>query len=334
MNVYENAATSGVFLVPSDVKKHLPTASAAELKVLLYLFSQNGKIDPERAAKELQLSQNDVDMALSFWRGAGLLRESGTENEKKNGNESAKNENGNKNEKTTEPPQKPRTVTVVSDTPYASRVPQYSPSELADAIENNEDVRSMLRFVSQQIGKLLTPAEQTKLFALFDTLGMPCDLIMGIVTYCVENEHKSVSYIERTAARMFEEDGITTYAAFEHFIEARKKKDELTQKIRNLIGSGDRALTPAEKRVIEKWNNEKTPTDLIAAAYERTIHAIAKPSLPYMAKMLDTWKENGIATLQALEDAKPFSAKSVLGSSAQGSFRLEDYTEMPPKLDE
>lgn len=315
MSLYENAATSGVFLMPCDIKKHLPSASAAELKVLLYLFSGNGKIDPEQAANDLHLSQNDVINALSFWRGTGLVREA-------------------QREEVTRPSQDTRTVTVVSDTPYASRAPRYSSSELADAIENNEDIRSMLHFVSQRIEKLLTPAEQTKLFALVDTLGMPCDLIMGIVTYCVENEHRSVSYIEKTAARMFEEDGITTYAAFEHFIEARKQKDELTHRIRSLIGCNDRALTPAEKRVIDKWNNEKTPTDLIAAAYERTIHAIAKPSLPYMAKMLDNWKDKGITSLRELEESKPFSGGKASTAPAQGAFRLEDYTEMPPKLEE
>lgn len=310
---YENAAVGEVFLLPKTVLAHLADASREELAVLLYLFGNGGAIEEAETARALKLSPAQTENALCFWRGTGILTRSGTRQNEKAAEPSA-DESG--------------TVRVISETPYSKRSPVISSGELADAIEQNEDVRSLLNFASQKIGKILTPAEQTKLFALYDVLGMPFDLIMGVIEYCCCEDHKSVNYIERTAAKMFEEDGITNFAAFEEYIGRKEEQKTYAAKVRSIIGCGERAFTPTENKVLEKWQKENIPHELISAAYERTIRAIAKPSLSYMAKIVDSWAAQGIKTVRQLEENKPFfpEKKDSLGAD----FRLEDFVEKPP----
>ena len=323
MNQYENPSVGEVFLMPKAVTKHLCGASKSELCVLLYLFAQGGALDKKAAARALSLSETEVENALSFWRGAGIVTRK--ENKRK---ESEREEIEKEPTKT----DASDSVAIVSETPFSRRTAVISTSELADAIEQNEDVRSLLSFASQKIGKILTPAEQTKIFALSDVLGMPFDLIMGVIEYCCSEDHKTVNYIERTAARMFEEDGITTFGAFEEYLSRKEKQKRYGREVRKIIGCGERAFTPSEEKILAKWEAEAVPNELLSAAYERTIKAIAKPSLAYMAKILERWKTQGIKTPKDLEDNRPFFSEKP-AKIGKTEFRLEDFAEKPPAED-
>lgn len=314
---YENPSVDGVFLMPKAVIKHLSAASKQELSVLLYLFASGGVSEEKAAEEALSLSDTEIKNALAFWRGAGILL--------------PKEQNGAK--KTLPQGKKDGdTVSVVSETPYSRRTAVISAGELADAIEKSEDVRSLLNFAAQKIGKILTPSEQTKLYALSDVLGMPVDLIMGIIEYCCSEDHKSVNYIERTASRMFEEDGVTTYGAFEEYISRKEKQKEYRAGVRKIIGCGERAFTPAENKVLSKWESAQVPKELLSAAYERTIRAISKPSLSYMGKIIENWQNHGIKTVQDLEDNRPYLAEKP-AKLGETEFRLEDFAEKPPETD-
>lgn len=307
---YENPALSGVFLVPRQVEEHLAAASGEELKVLLYVCAAGGMLDSlKKASETLRLSETQVEAALAFWRGTGIFMPASRRTDKES--------------------PKPR-VTAVSETPLSQRTPVYTAGELADAIESNEDVRSLLNFAAQKLGKILTPGEQTKLYALVDCLGLPCDLVMGVIEYCVSCDKKSVSYIERTAARMYEEDGIHTYAAFEEYISRKHREDTLAGTVRTIIGAGNRAFTKSEREIVAKWSRDGVAEELISAAYERTIGSIAKPSLSYMSKIIDNWSGQGIHSVKDLEDQKPFAGEE----TSEGAFRLEDYTEKPAEANE
>ncbi len=296
---FENSALSGVFLIPKDIEKHLLQASATELKVIIYIFSHDGNVSDEREiAKALGLSESDVSSALAFWRGTGILSVSKTDDAR---------------------------VTVISETKLSERSVSYSPKELADAIDGNEDIRSLMNFAAQTIGKILTPTEQGIILSLVDSLSLGCDLVMGIIEYCCNTmDKKSVRYIERTAAKMHDEDGIDSYEKFEEYISNKKKEKTVEDTVRTIIGAGGRAFTKTEREIISDFSKNGVTNELISMAYERTIGAIGKPSLSYMSKIIGNWHSQGIRSKADLDGMKPFDE-----GSSTGAFRLEDFTEKP-----
>ncbi len=296
---FENNALSGVFLMPKDIEKHLSGANTAELKVIIYIFSRDGNVSDEgEIAKALGLSENDVISALAFWRGTGLLALSKTDDSR---------------------------VTVISETKPSEKNVSYSPKEIADAIDGNEDIRSLMNFASQTIGKILTPTEQGIILSLVDSLSLGCDLVMGIIEYCCNTmDKKSVRYIERTAAKMHDEDGIDSYEKFEEYISTKKKEKTIEDTVRTIIGAGGRAFTKTEREIISDFSKKGITDELISMAYERTIGAIGKPSLSYMSKIIGNWHSQGIRSKEELDGMKPFEE-----SGTTGAFRLEDFTEKP-----
>ncbi len=299
---FESDGISSVFLMPSEIVKYLKKATASEIKVAVYIFSRGLMIENEaEIAEALGLSESKVSEAIAYLRGTGILSVCGED---------------------VSTPE----VKIVSGDKLSDRSVSYSSGELADAIEGNEDFASLVSFASERLGKILTPAEQSNLFMLVDMLDLPCDLIMAIIEYCTAGGKKSVKYIERTAERLFEEDGVDTYAKFEIYLHEKQKSDEYEAEVKRLIGAESRALTKSERAVIAGWARDSVPTELLAAAYERTIHNISKPSLSYMSKIVENWKSKGIKTLCDLEDQKPFESGKYKG---EGYFELDDFTEKP-----
>ena len=297
---FENSSLSEVFLMPRKVQKHLLTASEKELKVIIYIFSNpDGIADENEIAKALGISQADVSNAIAFWRGAGIV--------------SCKESNDAK-------------VTVVSETSIGEKTTSYSSQEIAQAIDGNEDIRSLMNFASQTVGKMLTPNEQGILLSLVDSLSMGCDLVMGIIEYCCNTmEKKSIRYIERTAAGMYN-DGVDTYEKFEEYVSRKKKEKTYEDIVRTVIGAQNRAFTKAEDKIIAEFASIGVSDELLSLAYERTIGAIGKPSLSYMSKIIGNWNSQGIKTKDDLDGMKSFDG------DAEGAFRLEDFTEKPDDM--
>ncbi len=248
---FENSALSRVFVLPKDIEKHLSGANAAELKVIIYIFSHDGIVSGEKELSQaLGISEADAAAALAFWRGTGIFSLSKTEE---------------------------TNVSVVSETRMSEKSVSYSSKEIADAIEGNEDIRSLMNFAVQSVGKILTPNEQGIILSLVDSFSMGCDLVMGIIDYCCNTMgKKSIRYIERTAARMHDEDGIDSYEKFEEYISNKKKEKTLEDSVRTIIGANGRAFTKTEREIISDFSKKGVTDELISLAYERTIGAIGK----------------------------------------------------------
>ncbi len=301
---FHNSATDSVFVLPSSVREHLSQAGEKDLKVLIYVFSCGMNTESEEEiASSLGIPLSDVYEALAFWRGTGIFTYK-------------KEEKSN--------------VTVISKASPSQKNTSYTPGDIADALERDEDIRSLFNFASQKLGKILTPSEQASIFYLLDTLSMPCDLVMGIIEYFTSKGKKNARYIERAAIRMYEDDGIDSYQKFEEYVTAKNKASSLEENVRRIIGATGRAFTKKESEIIERWSKDNTDPELISAAYERTVTNIGKASLNYMSKILESWRQEGIEKPEDLENQQPFDP-AFENSSMSGSLSLEDFAAQPKK---
>ena len=301
---FKNSFVNSVFLLPIEVEKYIKKANAAELRVIIHIFA-NGALtgDEKEIAKACGITESEVYSALSFWRGAGII--------------------------TYETDEKAR-VTILSDTPIEEKSVSYTGSELGRAIEENEDIRSLLNLASEKIGKILTPTEQASIYSLVDTLGMDISLVMAIIEYFTSGEEKrSARYIERAAANLFKE-GVDTYEKFEYYIAAKEKAKSYEEKVRRIIGAENRAFTSAERKIVEKLSASAVSEELITLSYERTVNAIGKPSLSYMSKIIEKWLDDGIKTKSDLEARNAGTAQR----SSLGEFSFDDLVEKPEALND
>ena len=302
-----------VAVLPAALLAHMDKASKKDLKVLLALACEPlSRIDliaaMAKIGGELSLTEREMDAALSFWRGTGIV---------------LTDEDGEATRPTTPvaaDPQKQKPL-VISD----KGLPVYSGSELSEVLERRGELAALIDECQHTFGKIFNTKEVAVIAGLLDYLGLEGEYILLLLSHCVRMEKKSLRYVEKMAISLHDE-GIHD----SHILEERLHRIEVmasaTGKIRAMFGISSRALTAKEKTMIENWLcNMQYGDEILQKAYEITIDSIGKPSLPYANTILERWHAEGYRTIEDIDAAiAEYKQKK---NEGKGSFDTDEFFE-------
>ncbi len=304
--------TQNVFVMPEKVIDYLKGAKKSETKLIMYIFSHKGEnFSVEEAAKTLSETPESITAALAFWRGTGIVSEV----------EDAEDIPQTKPVENKEPEIKKE---------LAIKPAGYSTEEIAGVLQSDSEFKELVNYAEHMLGTLLNSSKVSTLLYLYDNLGMQSDVIMGIIAHCVSNDKKSLRYIEKCAEGIHN-DGVVTYKELETYLAAKRRYAEYESMVKRIIGAQDRAFTPKEAKLVQMWENTyKAKKELVEYAYELCVSAIAKPSVSYMSKILESWHEQGVDTPEKAKKAKEKKTEETKKSSSGSfDFDLSDIFEKP-----
>lgn len=306
-----NKLTGRVFVMPKIEQKYINRAKKSELKVLYSIFMHGGEIDIKGICAEIEEGEDAVNAALAFWRGAGVIEDSG--------------DDAGEPEKTI-----PEDMADAKKVKPKSAGSSYSLHEITSMSQNNKVFASLVSYFEKITGHLYNASEQSLILYLYDTLGIDCEVIMGVAQHCVSIGKNSVRYIQQVCINIHE-SGVRTYAELENYFASNKKKDDFQSMVKAVIGADDRAFSAAELKHINKWLNEfGCSEELVSFAYEKTIAKINRPQISYMSKILESWYQNGLKTPEQVEEFfKKGEKKSTGNKSGRLEFNLDDIFEKP-----
>ncbi len=183
--------------------------------------------------------------------------------------------------------------------------PSYTHREIDSAASKNKDVSYLFNQAEKILGKLLSGNDMEVLYSFVDWLGLPVEVIIMIINYAAANDKKSMRYIEKVAMDWADRE-IDTYEKAEEYIKELEEYQSKTRKICNILGISGRALSTTERKYIKIWTEERNiPLDLIPSAYDSTmLKTGGKMGWAYMNKLLCSWQDEGIKTLEELESAR------------------------------
>lgn len=267
-----------VVLLPARALELCPEAGEAELRVLLFLARTGGAEEAEILGHfSGLLDEGSVREALAFWRGAGLFSKGGSKKRPPRTDEEEKrrDEAGERN------------VRILSERP------NYTSFDLASAVENQSDFKSLVDYAEHRLEKVFNRADLSLLYSFVDYLALPVDVVMLAIEACAKENKKSLRYIEKLLVALADQE-IVTYEEADAYFARRAEYLSFEGQVRAMCGFGSRALTAAEKKIITAWKDEKGYTkEELTEAYEKTVNAISKPSVSYMNKVLSTLREQG-----------------------------------------
>ena len=307
---------SAVSVLPANALNFIDRAKKFDLKVLLLLSSsdtyraENGVF---RMAKELECDEGDVEASISFWNGTGLIDLCEVTSEKTS-----------KSPKTLEnkDEQSAASVNVVKRT-KVSELPQYTTEELNGLLEKYDGVCTLIDECQQILGKIFNTSEVKILMGLVDHLELDNEYILVLMHYCNEIDKRSLRYVEKVAVSCLDE-GITEARVLQETLRSREESKKLENKIRNIFGISNRAFTAKEKGLISSWiSTYSFDFDVITKAYEITVNATSKPSIPYANAILEKWYTEGLKTLDEVE--KYLSKVKEEKAESGASFELDEF---------
>lgn len=307
----------GVLCLPKkEVIDSLTAADGFNLKVLLLVSAEeNLRSDYSVLSKDLctrlDCTPTALKKAITFWQGKGVLELCNIDAEA---------------EKSVVAESDDTKSTKSGGYLQTSDLPNYTEGEVADVIEKNTELRGTIDICQQIVGKIFTPAEAQTVVRLFDHLRLDGEYIVTLFAYCRDNGKKSLRYIEKTAIGLYD-DGIDTTSALNEHIKWLERRDELTAKVKNLIGAASRSLTSKEKKAIEQWTMEwKFDFDIINRAYEVTVDSIGDVKLPYMNKVLENWHDSGLTTIESVESSlEAYKKNKTEAENAASGFDTDEF---------
>ena len=322
---------SSVFAVPAAVvDEHIRLCSPLSLKVLLVMLRHPGEpFDPQKLSGILHLSPADISDAMGYWVAAGLLRET-------------EEEAAAQPAPLPQPPAAgPAPAVQVRQAPEGQKIttvaarPKISREDVAEMAAQDPTLEQLLRVAQEVLGNPLSPVESEILAALRTYYGLPTDTILMLLQYCVSIGHRSMSYLEKTAAAWLGK-GIVTHEQAEQEILRLTRDNENEKKVMRAFGIFNRTLAPREREYTRKWFQLGLDERLIALACERTVENTGKVSFAYADRILSSWKAKGISTVQqAAQDlaAPPPAKRAAKNQSAQtGKYSSIDAAELDQLL--
>ena len=299
-------------MLPVQVVQHVDKANKKDIKILLSLAAEPmARLDLAAAcrsvAQRLSLTESEVDAAIAFWRGAGVISvlDEG---------ETALAAPTPSEEKQTEAA--PR---VIAD----GGLPAYSSTELSGLLERRRELASLVDECQRVFGKIFNTHEVSQIAGMVDYLGFDGDYILSLLSHCVRMEKRSLRYAEKMALTLHDE-GITECAVLEERLHRIELMATSIGKIRTMFGLSARALTTKEKRMVERWVCQmQYSDDVLRLAYETTVNAINEASIPYANTILERWYAEGYRTMADVEKALAEYRRK----KTEGSFDVDDFFE-------
>ena len=309
------------FAVPSEVvDDYIKLAGSVQLKVLLWMMRHSAE---DRSIEELSsaigVSAPDCIDALNFWKETGILVSSESEIKAE----------------IVVPAEKPvikKETPKVNNTKILPEIEAVKPTveQIVARGDESEEIRFLFQEAQMRLGKTIGHDGQAVLLMMHDAYGLPVEVIVTIIEYCVSVGKTSTSYIAKIGKDWGERE-IDTLEKADEVISELKASDEMWGEFRIRTGISTPRPTSAQMKYLNRWKNEfKFSMEMILLAYEETANNIQKMSFPYMDKILKNWFEEGLKTPHEVAKAKQerlsviSPVKTVSKPKKQSSYNIDE----------
>ncbi len=292
-----------VMAVPTAVtERALKLAGAAQLKVLLW-FAANGCFDEAACAAATGVSAADCRDAMHFWVECGVLKAQG------------------------EPVPAPISTAAEIELPKPIPTQEKRPTfrEAVARQKSSADFDYLLKTAEQRLGRPIAPGEAETFLYIYDTVGLPAEVILMLLVYAVQNgKVKSRSgfrtYLEK-AALSWAEQGIVTVAAAEEELCRQERRHAVRERIGRLFNM-ERPLTLLQVETAVQWTDEWHFSDeMLLLALAKCREKTDRVNFNYISRILEGWLADGITTPEAAQTAaapkKKAAAKPLLSDEGE-----------------
>lgn len=311
----------GIFAVPKTLAENdLRLAGATQLKAILCFLARTaeGKSPAvTEIAKFIGRDVDEVEDAMVFWTERGVLLRD---------DQALPDAVGPAGE-TPAPAAEEKTAPVISAP--ARRESEHREAEIAmptheqvaARLNESEDLRCLFAEAQQKLGKTIGYDGQSTLIYIHDSYGLPVEVILMLLEY-LKTLSKTGYRSVLTTAKKWADSEIDTLEAAEEYIREASLSDETWKQFRALSLVKNERPTTKQREFFLRWKKQYGfDAAMIYRAYEVSVENTGRMSLPYMEKVLSSWKNEGIRTAGELEKAEKARAQQAAAKKPDDTFK-------------
>ena len=319
---FSSRIPSGITVLSNNfIDEYMPEANGEYVKVYISLLrlymDPSVTISFQDLIDRLNSSPRDIRRALNFWKKKGLLEPEYDSDKELIGLTFL--EPGISSEVDSQTPSKTDQAVPVKQTEASglksSQAAQVS-SEIGSAssketvpevrvtaakrreLSANPEVEQILYIAQAYYGRPLNASETDMLLYFYDSMNFSVDLLDYLLDYCITNDHKNRSYIQKVGFE-WAKAGIDTAEKARTQVEVFNRKRYSIMKAYGISGRNPAA---EEQKYMDKWFYEyHFEPGIIIEAINRTMNQIHEPSFKYTDSILRSWVKSGVRSLSDVE---------------------------------
>ncbi len=303
---YVLARPAPLTISPEEVDQLLRLGSGDAALLYLYLLKNGGRLDRAAAARELTLSR-PIPECMALLGEAGLIRE----------------------EASAAPPAKPALK-------EREELPEYTAAEVQAQTDSDPGFRELLNETQNRLGRYLSGAEMKILFGIYSDLGLPTDVILLLLGYCLEECRRRFGEGRKPTLRQIQKEAYVWYREelfnlelADRYLRERAAKRGRLGELCSLLGIRGRSLAPSEEKYLLAWLDMGFGQEAILRAYDKTVSKKGELAWPYMNRILENWHAKGLHTVPEIEAGdRPPRRGSPAGKDAAARPEAGEYDRM------
>lgn len=205
-----------------------------------------------------------------------------------------------------------------------------TPSMIQDA-ENSDSFRNLLNLVQFYFKLTLNTIDYEKLIWIYFQLGQNFDACEVLVEYCADKPKKGnrMRRLEQLACSCIEQELFSAKA-----IRAYLSHTEHCQLVKDSLGVSKKTLATTEQNFVRRWFEDFGFDELLVKeACARTVRNTETGRFEYADKILTTWHQENIRTLEQVaqqdarfqESRKPYPSKDSSSKAQASSNRFNNF---------
>jgi DnaD/phage-associated family protein len=252
----------------------------------LYILKTHGQSTSAEAAAALGKSPRGIATEMAVLSRLGLVQL----------NDAAENE------------AKDALVQDASPAPPIKEPRKYSEAEVKREIFAGSEFATVIEETQRKLARILSPDELMRLFGIYDSLRLPPEVILQLLTHCMSESRlvgdgrpPTMRYIEKEAY-VWEREGIFSLDRAEEYLKALTARRDIRAEIKKALQIKDREFSATEKRFVDGWIALGFEVGAVDIAYDRTVLKTGKLSWAYMDSILKNWHSKGIHTARQVTE--------------------------------
>ena len=304
-----------VFAVPTCIaEEHLKIASELQLKVILFLLAHSkNTYTYEDISAVLSSHPDDIKDAVNFWIDRGVICQNGESFAPKQGISINKSD----------------TIDTKSNTAVKTKLPRATKPDIVTAaqiVSGDGNLQALLSEIEIALSKPLSNGDTATIVMLYDTCGLPPEVIIMLVNYCTSINKGNMRTIERIGLE-WADKGINSIEAAENRIVEIKRSNENWSIVSGVFGLKN-VGSPTKKQLeyadvwVGKWHFSP---EMLRTAYEICVDNLSKLSMSYINKILQRWNNAGI---YVVEDISKLESKKSTKKKSNASYDIAELEEI------
>lgn len=324
-------AWSSVFAVPSKiVDEGLKFSDGVKLKVLLYVLRNAGKnLTDSDISAATGVNVTDIPEALDYWVNMGVLCKSNGEFTPVQQEESQSANDNSVKEIKAEPKQSVEEIAKdVGETKQKFVVTKPQKPDYvftAQRLAVDEDLKILVGEAQSALGKVLSNSDIATLLMLKDTCGLPLDVIMMLIQYCISIGKSNMRSVENTGIK-WADDGVFSVEAADAKIRQANISNQNYSIVKTAFGLNNPGSPTAKQlEFCNRWITEwKFSSEMLREAYERCVDTKGVMRFSYIDGILKRWHNAGVMNINDLAELDSDKKKKSGTQKRKTSYNIDE----------